>query len=61
MDKLEFVRQGLFHVAKTNNYKIGESILVNRLFVLNNLIPLDWLNLSFEPFKIKVKEKFIQS
>ena len=53
-------RQGLFKVAKTNNYKIGECILVNRLSVLNNLIPLDWLNLSFESYKIKIKEKFIQ-
>jgi hypothetical protein len=25
------VRQGLFQIAKTNNYKIGECILVNRL------------------------------
>ena len=54
------VRQGLFQVAKANNYKIGEGILVNRLSVLNNLIPLDWLNLSFESYKIKIKEKFIQ-
>jgi hypothetical protein len=55
------VRRGLFDVAKTNNYKIGECILANRLSVLNNLIPLDWLNLSFELFKIKIKEKFKQS
>ena len=53
------MRQGHFTVAKTNTYKIGDNILVNRLSVLNNLIPLDWLNLSYESYKIKMKEKFI--
>jgi hypothetical protein len=53
------IRRGLFHVAKTNNYRIDENILVNRLSILNYLIPLDWLNLSLESFKVKAKEKFI--
>ena len=53
------MRQGLFIVAKTNNYKIGNNLLVNRLSILNNLMPLDWLNLSYESYKLKVKEKFI--
>jgi hypothetical protein len=53
------MRQGQFTVAKTNKYKIGENILVNRLSVVNNLIPLDWLNLSYATYKLKCKEKFV--
>jgi hypothetical protein len=53
------MRQGLFTVAKTNKYKIGENILVNRLSVVNNLIPLDWLNLNYATYKLKCKEKFV--
>ena len=53
------MRQGLFTVAKTNKYKVGENILVDRLSVVNNLIPLDWLNLSYATYKLKCKEKFV--
>jgi hypothetical protein len=53
------MRQGLFTVAKTNKYEIGESILVNRLSVVNNLILLDWLNLTYATYKLKCKEKFV--
>ena len=33
--------------------------LANRLFVLNNKIPLYWLNLSMDTFKIKCKDVFL--
>jgi hypothetical protein len=46
MTKLNFqlhfsMRQSLFTVVKTNKFKIGENILVNRLSVANDIIPLD--------------------
>ncbi len=49
------MQQGLFIITKTKKYKIGDNILVNRLSVLNNLIPLDWLNLSHESYNLKIK------
>ena len=39
--------------------KIGKNFIVNRLNCLNNLIDYDWLNLSFNSFKIRCKEKLL--
>ena len=39
--------------------RIGKNILANRMMVLNKLIDLDWLNLSLNTFKLKVKELFL--
>jgi hypothetical protein len=47
-------------VAKTNLLKIRNNILVNRLSCLNQLIPLDWLNLSYNGYKIKTKDTFLK-
>ena len=52
-------RQTSFSTRKINNYRIGLNILVNRFHELNGEVPCDWLNLSFNSFKIKMKEKFI--
>ena len=52
-------RQVNFMISKTNSYKIGINLVCNRLTVLNNKIPLNWLRLSFPSFKIKCKEKFL--
>jgi hypothetical protein len=54
------IRGELFQVTKTNNSKVDESIMTNRLSLLNNLIPLTWLNLGLESFKIKLKEKSLR-
>ena len=45
------------HVHFTNNakYKIGKNICTNRFEILNGKIPLDWLNETFDSFKIKCK------
>ena len=48
-------RQTKFNSIKTNNYEIDNSILSNRLSVLNNKIDLNDLNLSLNNFKIKYK------
>jgi hypothetical protein len=42
-------------VAKTTTYEIGKKIPGNRLSFLNNLIPLDWFNLSYVTYKLESK------
>ena len=49
----------MFSVNRTNKLRVGETILVNGLYVINNLIPLEWLNLSYQTIKIKCKEKLL--
>ena len=50
-------RQTKFLVIKTNNKRIGNNILANRLYVLNNKINLSDLNESLSLFKDKHKAK----
>ena len=52
-------RQTYFLAIGTPNFKIGNNILSIRLKVLNNKIPLEWLNLSLNAYKIKCKELFL--
>ena len=52
-------RQMNFIITQTNNYKIGNNLICNRLSLLNNKIPLKWLTLPLETFKLKCKEKFL--
>ena len=52
-------RQTLFHSIKANLKRVGLNALANRLFILNNKIPLEWLNLSYNSFKIKCKESLL--
>ena len=52
-------RQNKFSVSKTNNLKVGENILINRLSLINNRIPLEWLNLGYNCYKIKCKQKLL--
>ena len=47
------VRGDMFKVTKTNKRKVGNNIMVNRMSTLNDKIPLDWLNLSYNSYKIK--------
>ena len=49
-------RQTKFTILKTNNIKVGLNKLTNRLAILNGKIPLDWLNVSIDTFKIKCKK-----
>ena len=44
-------RGGAFQIAKANRLKIGTNIPVNRMYVLNGMIELNWLNLSREQYK----------
>ena len=43
----------------TSHFKQGKNLVCNRLTVINNTIPLDWLNLPFHLFKIKAKSVFL--
>ena len=52
-------RQLNFIISPKNNYKIGSNSMCNRLALLNDKIPLAWLALTFESFKIKCKERFL--
>ena len=53
-------RQTKFYLIKSNNYKIGNNILTNRMAILNNKINLEDLNLSLNGFKVKYKEILLQ-
>ena len=52
-------RQTKFKTTKQNRLRLGMNTMSNRLWILNDKIPLDWLNLSLETFKIKMKSMFI--
>ena len=52
-------RQSNFQIIQKSNFKIGNNILGIRLQILNNKIPLEWLNLSLNSFKLKCKAKFL--
>ena len=41
------------------NRKVGINCLANRLTVINNKIPLNWLNLSLDTYKVKCKKLFL--
>ena len=44
----------------TNTYKVGLNVLANRLTSLNGKIPLEWLNLSHQSYKIKCKNLLLK-
>ena len=52
-------RQTTFMITKNNKLKVGLNALCNRLRILNNKIPLTWLNLSLDTFKVKCKKLFL--
>ena len=52
-------RQTNFITLKSNERKVGINCLANRLTVINNKIPLNWLNFSLDTFKIKCKKLFL--
>ena len=53
-------RNDKFNSFDNSNYKVGKTnIMANRFTCLNNLIPLDWLNLDKTKFKLNCKAKFL--
>ena len=49
-------RTTTFSINKSNQRRVGMNILSNRFWYLNGKIKLDWMNLSFNTFKIKCKK-----
>ena len=54
-------RQLNFSIIKTNRCKVGNNILANRLYVLNNKIKLTDLNESITSFKINHEKIFLSN
>ena len=52
-------RQRNFIILKSNRTRVGLNSLANRLHTINGVIPLDWLNLSIETFKVRCKKLFL--
>ena len=52
-------RQTRFLSTRANNRKVGLNALANRVYILNNRIPLNWFNMSYATFKVHCKKEFI--
>ena len=52
-------RQTSFMTHKNNKQKVGLNAMANRLKILNGKIPLSWLNMTLESFKINCKKLFL--
>ena len=52
-------RDDCFVFVKSQNYKVGDNILLNRFTVLNKMIKKEWINLSFDAYKVKCKTLFL--
>ena len=53
-------RSNKFQFFTSSNYKVGKNLMVNRFRQLNNKIDYNWLNESFNSYKIKCKKLFLQ-
>ena len=53
-------RQKKFSINMTNSKKVGMNALSNRLWYLNGKIDTDWLNHSFDTFKVNCKKLLLQ-
>ena len=54
-------RESNFMTLKDNKTKVGINSLTNRLFYINGKVPLKWLNLSIDCYKVKCKELFLKN
>ena len=52
-------RQTMFKTLKSNAFKVGMNSLTNRLTHINDFIPLTWLNMSIDTFKVHCKKLFL--
>ena len=52
-------RQTRFKIQKNNRYRVGLNALTNRLYYINDVIPLEWLNNSLSTYKVKCKKLFL--
>ena len=54
-------RSKMFHINDYSKLLVGRNIISNRLTVLNKQVELDWLNLSLNSFKLKIKDLFLSN
>ena len=52
-------RQTVFKTLKNNVFKIGMNSLTNRLTHINDIVPLSWLNMSIDTYKVHCKKLFL--
>ena len=52
-------RQTNFIATRANIKKVGLNAFANRVYILNNRIPLSWFDMSIETFKIHCKKEFL--
>ena len=43
-------------IVKSNRTRVGLNSLANRLYTINGIVPLEWLNLSIDSYKIRCKK-----
>ena len=46
-------------IADKSKNRIGKNIIINRLSVLNVKVKLDWMNLSYDAYKLKCQNLFL--
>ena len=54
-------RQTTFKATKNHRKIIGLNAFDNRVFILNDRIPLNRFNLNFDTFKVKCKNEILKS
>ena len=54
-------RQVYFEIFKSNSLRVGHNALAKRLSNINGKIKLLWLNFSYDSFKIKCKNLFVNN
>ena len=59
LNQVNTTRQLNFITSKSNKKKVGLNALADRLFTLNNKIPLAYLNKSLDAFKMNCKNAFL--
>ena len=55
----KFANLNMLHIVDYSRLRVGKNNLTNLLCVLNNKVNLDWLNQTFEWFKLKSKTTFL--
>ncbi len=53
-------RQSMFATKRADKSRVGINCLTNRFVHLNNKIPLEWFNKTFNNYKIACKSKFLK-
>ena len=58
-NNIHTTRQTRFMTGKANKLKVGMNQISNRFYYLTGKIELDWLNLSYDTYKVKCKKLFL--